>query len=162
MARRGKVAKAATPVRESRLTEEEQKCIEEAFALFDSDNSGTIDPKEIEAALASLGDKTSTIFRLLAGIEELGAEITLEDFSEHIENQLGNRTSRDGVQKILDLFDDDGTSTINIKNLVRVCRELGETMSEEELLEAIKKVANGKEEISIDDFYTVMTKKISV
>ena len=45
---------------------------------------------------------------------------------------------------------------------MRVCRELGETMSEEELLEAIKKVANGKEEISIDDFYTVMTKKISV
>ena len=66
------------------------------------------------------------------------------------------------MQKILDLFDDDGTSTINLHNLVRVCRELGETMSEEELLEAIKKVANGKEEISIDEFYTVMTKKISV
>ena len=89
--------RGAGPSTDSRLTEEEQKCIREAFELFDSDNSGTIDPKEIEAALASLGDKTSTIFRLLAGIENLGAEITLEDFEAHIEAQLGNRTSREGV-----------------------------------------------------------------
>lgn len=157
-------AKGAEPDRDTRakLTDDELKSIKEAFELFDSDNSGTIDPKEIEAALASLGDRSSTIFRLLAGIEELGADITLEDFTDHIAGQLGNRNSRDGVQKILDLFDNDGTNTINIENLVRVSRELGETMSEEELLEAIKKSSGGKNELTLDDFYAVMTKKINV
>ena len=146
-----------------KLTQEEMQCIKEAFELFDTDGSGTIDPAEIEAALASLGrDKSPTIFRLLAGIEQWGADITLEDFTQHIANQLGDRKSRDGVRKILDLFDDDGTETINIHNLVRVSRELGETMSEEELLEAIKKSAGGKEELTLDDFYAVMTKKINV
>ena len=148
---------------QDKLTQEEMQCIKEAFELFDTDGSGTIDPAEIEAALASLGrDKSPTIFRLLAGIEQWGADITLEDFTEHIANQLGDRKSRDGVQKILDLFDDDGTETINVANLVRVSRELGETMSEEELREAIKKSAGGKEELTLDDFYAVMTKKINV
>ena len=165
MARRAKAAPAASSGADTRakLTDEEVNSIKEAFELFDSDNSGTIDPREIEAALASLGrDQSPTIFRLLAGIEKLGADITLEDFTDHIAEQLGNRNSRDGVQKILDLFDDDGTNTINIKNLVRVSRELGETMSEEELREAISKASGGKSELTLDDFYGVMTKKINV
>ncbi|CAG9325913.1 unnamed protein product [Blepharisma stoltei] len=143
------------------LTEDEIKEIKEAFDLFDSDNSGTIDPKEINAALASLGqDRTPTIFRLLAGIEELGAAITFDDFLGHISERLGHRNSKEGIQRIFDLFDADGSSSINVKNLARVARELGESMTEEELQEALAKVSADKKAMTIDDFYAVMTKKI--
>ena len=164
MARRGggKAAPAATKS-EIKMTEEEIKECKEAFDLFDSDGSGTIDPGEVNAALASLGsDKSATIFRLLAGIEKLGADIDFDSFLEHINEKLGNRNSRDGVQNILDLFDDDGTNTINVQNMVRVARELGETMSEEELVAALEKCSGGKPELTLDDFYKVMTKKINV
>ncbi|CAG9332461.1 unnamed protein product [Blepharisma stoltei] len=145
----------------SNLTQDEINEIKEAFDLFDSDNSGTIDPKEINAALASLGqDKTPTIFRLLAGIEELGASITFEDFLGHISERLGHRNTRDGIKRIFDLFDADGSETINVKNLARVARELGESMTEEELQEALAKVSADKQAMTFDDFYVVMTKKI--
>ena len=38
-----------------------------------------------------------------------------------------------GINKIFDLFDDDGSGFININNIKRVAKELGETMNGEEL-----------------------------
>lgn len=146
---------------EHNLTQEEVDEIREAFNLFDSDGSGTIDPKEIQAALASLGGHGSpVIFRLLAGIEELGAEIEFDDFLNHIVYRLGNRNSREGINRIFDLFDDDGTNTINVKNLHRVAKELGESMTEEELAEALARVSGDGKEMTLDDFYTVMTRRV--
>ena len=37
------------------LTEDEIEEIREAFSLFDTDSSGVIDPKELKAAMQSLG-----------------------------------------------------------------------------------------------------------
>ena len=37
------------------LTEDEVEEIKEAFDLFDTDGSGSIDPKELKAAMQSLG-----------------------------------------------------------------------------------------------------------
>ena len=37
------------------LTEDEIEEIKEAFDLFDTDGSGSIDPKELKAAMQSLG-----------------------------------------------------------------------------------------------------------
>lgn len=55
-----KVVKGKEPAKkvvtaEIKLTEDEIKDCKEAFDLFDLDNSGTIDPKEVNAALNSLG-----------------------------------------------------------------------------------------------------------
>ena len=46
------------------LTEDEIEEIKEAFDLFDTDSSGAIDPKELKAAMQSLGfeAKNQTIF----------------------------------------------------------------------------------------------------
>lgn len=58
------------------------------------------------------------------------------------------------------LFDDDNTGTISLKNLKRVSKELGETMTEEELREMVERAdTNGDGLITQEDFYTIMTKK---
>lgn len=159
-----KAAQLAQPKKqpeEIRLTEEEIKDCKEAFDLFDTDSSGTIDPKEIQAAINSLDhDRNPTIFHLLSGIEELGAMIEFDAFLEHLNKKLGHRNSREGIQKIFELFDAEGTGSINIKNMTRVARELGESMTIEELTESLEKVASTGAELTLDDFYKVMTKKI--
>ena len=164
----GPVAKAGVKAGASKavpppvvLTDDEIQEIKEAFDLFDADKSGVIDPAEVNAALASLGtDQSPTIKKLLEGLPELGAEITFDQFLVHVAERLGNRTTRAGIQRIFDLFDEGNTGTITVQNMKRVAKELGESMTEEEILESIARVAADKNAITPDDFYKILTKKV--
>lgn len=66
---------------------------------------------------------------MIADLENLGSEIEFEDFLDAITSKLGDKESKEGIAKIFDLFDDDHTSTINLRNISRVAKELGETMT---------------------------------
>ena len=71
-----------------------------------------------------------------------------------------DKESREGLAKIFNLFDDDQTMTISLKNLKRVAKELGELMTDDELREMIERAdTKGDNEINFNDFYTIMTKK---
>jgi Ca2+-binding EF-hand superfamily protein len=64
------------------LSEEEIEEIREAFNLFDTDGSGTIDPKELKAAMQSLGfeAKNQTIYQMIGDIDKDGSgEIDFEE-----------------------------------------------------------------------------------
>ena len=63
------------------------------------------------------------------------------------------------MYRIFKLFDDDNTETISLTNLSRVAKELGETMSTDELSEMIARAAKDGTEINFEDFYVAMTKK---
>lgn len=143
------------------LTEEEIEEIKEAFSLFDTDGSGTIDPKELKAAMHSLGfdKKSPTVYEMISELEERNKEITFDDFLDAISNKLGNRETRDGINRIFDLFDDDHSDSINLNNIRRVAKELGETMSAEELKEMLQRASSNGDEITREDFYNIMTKK---
>ena len=98
------------------LTEEEVEEIREAFSMFDTQGKGTIDPKELKSAMNSLGfqKKSPTVYEMICELEQLGSEIDFEEFLDAISSKLGNRETREGVDKIFDLFDDDKTDTINL------------------------------------------------
>jgi Ca2+-binding EF-hand superfamily protein len=153
----GKVARSEKPG----LTEEEIEEIKEAFSLFDTDGSGSIDPKELKAAMHSLGfeKKSPTVYEMIAELEERGREIYFEEFLDAISNKLGNRETREGIDRIFDLFDDDHSDGINLNNIRRVAKELGETMSADELKEMLQRASTNGDEITRDDFYNIMTKK---
>ena len=62
--------------------------------------------------------------------------------------------------KVFNLFDDDGSGRISLRNLKRVAQELGETMTEAELMEMIERADTDNDgEISPEDFYVIMTKR---
>eukprot|EP01083_Nonionella_stella_P016340 45651_1 len=113
--------------------------------------------------MQSLGfeNKNPTIYQMIADLDTPAnaGGIDFDMFLDAITAKLGDKETRDGIYKIFKLFDDDNTSTIHLDNLARVAKELGETMTSDELQEMIARAAANGDEITFEDFYIVMTKK---
>ncbi|KAL7472577.1 hypothetical protein ACHAXS_012946 [Conticribra weissflogii] len=145
------------------LTDDEIEELRQAFDLFDTDGSGTIDPKELRAAMQSLGfeAKNQTIYQMIQDIDKDGTgEIEFDEFLDLMTSRLAGSDTKEDIQKIFELFDDDKTGYISLQNLKRVAHELGETMNDSELLEMIERAdADQDGQISPEEFYTIMTQK---
>ena len=77
--------------------------------------------------------------------------------------KMSDKDSKADIQKVFNLFDDDKSGKITLKNLKRVAKELGETMSDAELMEMIERADTDEDgEINPEEFYMIMTKKTFV
>merc|ERR1711906_23196 len=136
------------------LSEEEIEEIKEAFDLFDTDGSGNIDPKELRAAMQSLGfeAKNQTIFQMISDLDKnKSGAIDFEEFLDMMTARMSDKDTREDIGKVFRLFDDDTSGSITIRNLRRVARELGETMTDEELQEMVERAdSNGDGAVSMD------------
>ena len=123
------------------LTEDEVLEIKEAFDLFDTDHSGEIDVGELKQALMNLGidTKNQTLQNMLADIDKNGnANIDFDEFIDMMTAKMSDKDTREDLEKVFELFlGDDNADKIDIKHLKRVCKELNENMSDDELNEMI-------------------------
>uniref|UniRef100_A0A8C3C002 EF-hand domain-containing protein n=2 Tax=Anatinae TaxID=2068716 RepID=A0A8C3C002_CAIMO len=144
------------------LTEEQKQEIREAFDLFDTDGSGSIDVKELKVAMRALGfePKKEEIKKMIADIDKEGSgTIDFEDFLAMMTQKMSEKDSKEEILKAFRLFDDDGTGKISFKNLKRVAKELGENLTDEELQEMIDEAdRDGDGEVSEQEFLRIMKK----
>merc|ERR1719230_413356 len=86
-------------------------------------------------------------------------EMDYDDFERMMEKKILNKDQKDDLLKAFSIFDDDKTGKISLQNLKRVAKELGETMSEADLIEVIAESdQDGDGELSVDEFLAVMKK----
>ncbi|KAL7752820.1 hypothetical protein RI367_001823 [Sorochytrium milnesiophthora] len=144
------------------LSAEQKQEIREAFDLFDTDGSGSIDSKELKVAMRALGfePKKEEIKKMIAEIDKNGSgSIDFGEFLELMTGKMAERDSREEILKAFKLFDDDNTGKISFKNLKRVAKELGENLTDEELQEMIDEAdRDGDGEINEDEFCRIMKK----
>ena len=136
--------------------------LREAFDLFDTDGSGSIDTKELQVALRALGfdSKKEKVRKMIADIDLDGSgTIDFEEFVEMMTGKMGDRDSPEEIRRVFKLFDDDETGRISFRNLKRVARELGENMTDEELQAVINFCdVDGRGEVTQKDFVALMLK----
>ena len=100
------MSKRSKKVERPGLSSEEVDEIKQAFDLFDTNGTGKIDPKELKAAMQSLGfdSKNPTIYQLIADLDTPDAErnggITFDDFVDAINDKLGDKESKEGIRRI--------------------------------------------------------------
>jgi len=146
------------------LDEEQTEELREAFNLFDTEHSGTIDARELKAALRALGFdqiKKEDVRRMLADVgKDPTQPIDFNDFCEMMRGRMPDKNSRSEIDKVFALFDEDETGKISFRNLKRIAQELGESLTDEELQEMIEEAdRDGDGLINMDEFYRVMRKR---
>lgn len=143
------------------LSDDQRLEIKEAFELFDTEKSGTIGFHELKVCLKAFGfnvkKKDINDLRREYDQKQTG-RIDFIDFSDILTRKISERDPLDEVKKAFRLFDDDGTGKITLKNLRRVARELGETLSDDELQAMIDEFDMDNDgEISEAEFIAIMT-----
>ncbi|RDD42453.1 Centrin-2 [Trichoplax sp. H2] len=144
------------------LTEEQKQEIREAFDLFDTEGTGTIDAKELKVAMRALGfePKKEEIKKMLSEVDKDGSgTIDFDDFLQLMTQKMTEKDPKEEILKAFRLFDDDETGKISFKNLKRVAKELGENLTDEELQEMIDEAdRDGDGEINETEFLRIMKK----
>ena len=158
--------KGTKKVEKPGLSTEEVDEIKQAFDLFDTKGTGKIDPKELKAAMQSLGfgNKNPIIYQLIADLDTPEAEknggISFDDFVDAVNDKLGDKESKEGIRRIFDLFiDDPKANTITLTSLKKVSKELGENLSDEELKDMFERSSKNGVELTFEEFYDIMIKK---
>jgi centrin-1 len=86
--------------------------------------------------------------------------IDFEEFLDMMTAKISDRDSKEDVGKVFALFDAEGKGAITLRDLKRVAKELGETMTEAELAEMIERADSDADgNITADDFFAIMTRK---
>ncbi|XP_064799116.1 centrin-3-like [Oncorhynchus masou masou] len=143
------------------LTEEQKLEIKEAFELFDTDKDKEIDYHELKVAMRALGFevKKVDVLKILKDYNREGnGKITFDDFNEVVTERMLQRDPKEEILKAFKLFDDDDSGRISMRNLRRVARELGESITDEELRSMIDEFdTDGDGEINQEEFVSIMT-----
>lgn len=83
--------------------------------------------------------KNQTIYQMIADIDKDGnGSIDFEEFLDMMTAKMSDKDTREDIQKVFNLFDDDQSGKISLRNLKRVAKELGETMSGKKALFSIE------------------------
>lgn len=165
LTRNGSTSATRSTLTNRGLTEAEIEEVREAFNLFDVDGSGRIDPRELKEAMISLGytNNNAVISDMIADLDKDG-DIDFDEFLNIFTLQIGagdgsGGQSREDIAKIFNLFDVEKTGYISLNQLKRIARELGETMSDAELLEMIERASSRDDGlVSLDDFCNILSK----
>ena len=93
------------------LTEEQKQEIKEAFDLFDTDKTGTIDYHELKVALRALGFevKKAEVLDLMNEYDrEKKGNIEYQDFLDICTTKMNERDPVEEIRKAFKLFDEEG------------------------------------------------------
>ena len=132
--------------------------LKQAFDLFDHDGSQKIRIRECLEGMKSVNfDKTNPIlFDIICDLE--GNEwCSWPKFAYHVYSCITDRNTDEGLRTLFDLFiDDPKKDTITFDTFKRICNEVGENMSDEEMKNILEITTQSGNDISFEDFCQYM------
>ena len=135
---------------------------QEAFNLFDTDRSGTIDDRELKVAMRALGFavKSEDVQKIMREYDRDGSgSIEFGEFREIMREKMSDRDPESELYKAFRIFDDDNSGKVTVRNLRRIAKELGEDVDDEEIIAMIDEFdGDGDGAINEKEFMEIMTK----
>ncbi|PIN20023.1 Ca2+-binding protein (centrin/caltractin), EF-Hand superfamily protein [Handroanthus impetiginosus] len=142
------------------LTQQKKQEIKEAFELFDTDGSGTIDAKELNVAMRALGFEMSEeeINRMIAEVDKDGSgAIDFDEFCHMMTAKFGERDTKEELMKAFHIIDQDKNGKISAADIQRIAKELGERFTEKEIQDMIDEADRDHDgEVNAEEFMRMM------
>ncbi|KAK1281348.1 putative calcium-binding protein CML13 [Acorus gramineus] len=142
MQRRGSMSRKEKPRgRHHGLSQQNRQEIKEAFELFDTDGSGTIDAKELNVAMRALGFEMTDeqINQMIADVDKDGSgAIEFDEFVHMMTSKIGERDTKEELTKAFHILDYDNNGKISTVDIERIAKELGENLTLGEIKEMIE------------------------
>ena len=146
------------------LTKKELEVIKRAFDLFDVDHTGKADIKEIKETLINCGydQKNPVLFQVIADLDTQEAEknggVTFFDLIDEINTKLFDKTSKDALSNLYNIFVDDSNS-IRKETLKDICEQIGKEYDDASLQEALDKLMKYGTDITYEEFESIVLNK---
>ncbi|KAK9048804.1 hypothetical protein SSX86_032229 [Deinandra increscens subsp. villosa] len=142
------------------LTQQKRQEIKEAFELFDTDGSGTIDAKELNVAMRALGFEMTEeqINQMIADVDKDGSgAIDFDEFVYMMTAKIGERDSKQELTKAFQIIDQDKNGKISVSDIKNIAKELGEHFTDAEINEMVEEADRDRDgEVSVDEFMRMM------
>ena len=146
--------------------ESELEEIKKGFEMFDVNGTGKIVPIEVKEAMDSMNMKEKNPF-IYEVIESLCAEkdyrnndngISIDDLVNYVYEKVNDNETNLGLHQLFDALKDPESETISMHTFIKLAKEYGDDdgMSEEELRYLLEKTQLGGDELTFDEFYTIM------
>jgi centrin-1 len=146
---------------EKGLSQDQIDEIQEAFNLFDVESSGSIDYRELKAAMKALGVqvKKEELRKMITDVDADGSgSVEFPEFLTMMTAKMNDNDSREEVGKVYKMFTESGK--LEFKDFKKVAKELGENMGEDDLKSMFDHADHSNlGYVSLDDFYRLMKKK---
>lgn len=107
-------------------------------------------------------ERSPVLFSLISEInneDNNKAGINYSQFLNAFTIDLVDNPTQEHISSIFHLIDDDNSGTLKLTDLQKIAKEVGETISYEELKEMFQKVAGENDEIKFEDFNKLLIQK---
>ncbi|KAH9423697.1 Centrin-1 [Dermatophagoides pteronyssinus] len=134
--------------------------IKQTFKRFDIENQGRFDIKQLKFAMRALGfePKKEEVQRISEEYNKDGF-ILYNDFEQLMIKRITEKNVNDEIMKAFQLFDTNQTGKITFDDLKRVSNELGEKITDDELMEMIQEAdLDGDKAVDCQEFLRIMKK----
>lgn len=105
------------------ISEEFRQEIKDAFNMFDVEETGSIELKQLKCAMRALGfePKKEEIKKLGAELDkERTGFVAFDDFAALMAKKIEEKGTKEEILKAFQLFDEDNTGKISFENLKKV------------------------------------------
>ena len=149
----------------SRLSRKELGSVKKLFRLY-QDRDGTIDPHEIVTSMQTLklNEKNPVIYELFEEFdtpENSKNRLDYDEFVDLLNEKLSDNDSQKAISRIYEVFLGDSPSeTLSFEAIKKVVEDVGDDMTDAQIRELLERATQNGKDMTYEEFYAVMTKKV--
>ena len=140
--------------------------IRKGFEMFDVNRTGKIIPSEIKEAMDSMNikEKNPFIYEIIQSLcnekkyKNNKEGLSIDELVNYVNEKVNDNETNLGLKQLFDALKDPDTDCISMHTFIKLAKDFGEDngMSENELRYLLEKTQLGGDELTFDEFYTIM------